>query len=87
MIKRKNPRMHGKLSLSRYFQEFDNGDRVSIVRELSVQPRFPKQIQGRSGVVEGKRGSHYVIKINDLNKEKIYIIHPVHLKKLKIIKN
>ncbi len=87
MIKRKNHRMHGKLPLSRYFQEFDSGDRVSIVRELSVQPRFPKQIQGRSGVVEGKRGSHYVVKINDLNKEKIYIIHPVHLKKLKIIKN
>lgn len=83
MLKRKSFKDKGKLKLSLYFQKFSEGDRVAVKRELSVQPKFPKQIQGRSGVVEGTRGSAYLVKINDMNKEKTYIIHPVHLKKLK----
>ena len=83
MIKRKSVRTKGKVKLSEYFQEFDKGDRVAVKRELAVQPKFPKQLQGRSGVVESNRGSSCVVKINDLNKQKTYIIHPVHLKKLK----
>ncbi|HJO14706.1 MAG TPA: 50S ribosomal protein L21e [Candidatus Pacearchaeota archaeon] len=83
MLKRKSVREKGKVNLSRYFQEFSKGDRVAVIRELAVQPKFPKQLQGRSGVVESNRGSSYIVKINDMNKEKTYIIHPVHLKKLK----
>ena len=65
-----------------YFQEFKTGDRVTVIRELALEPKFPSQIQGRSGVIESKRGDSYLVKIKDLNKEKTYIIHPVHLKKL-----
>lgn len=83
MIKRKNQREKGKIKLSMWFQEFERGQRVAVVRELAVQPKFPKQLQGRSGVVEGKRGNSYIVKIKDLNKEKTYIIHPVHLRRLK----
>jgi len=83
MIQRKRLRTHGKIKFSNYFQEFKEGDRVAVVRELAVQPKFPKQIQGRSGVVQSKRGNSYIVNIKDLNKEKTYIIHPVHLKKLK----
>jgi len=83
MMKRKRQREHGKIKLSKYFQDFVAGDKVAVVRELAVQPKFPKQLQGRSGVVEGKRGRSYIVKIKDLNKEKTYIIHPVHLRKLK----
>ncbi len=83
MIKRKRQREHGKIKLSRWFQDFKKGDKVAVVRELSAQPKFPKQLQGRSGVIECKRGDSYLVKIKDLNKEKTYIIHPVHLKKLK----
>ena len=83
MLKRKSVREKGKVNLSRYFQEFSKGDRVAVIIELAVQPKFPKQLQGRSGVVESNRGSSYIVKINDMNKEKTYIIHPVHLKKLK----
>jgi len=83
MIKRKKVREKGKIKLSRYFQEFKEGDRVAIIRELAVQPKFPKKLQGRSGVIKGKRGNSYIVKIKDLNKEKVYIIHPVHLKRLK----
>ena len=83
MIKRKNQREHGKIQLSRYFQDFKQGERVAVVRELAKTPKFPKQLQGRSGVIESKRGNSYIVRIKDLNKEKSYIIHPVHLKKLK----
>jgi ribosomal protein L21E len=54
-----------------------------VVRELSQTPKFPKTLQGRTGVVDSKKGRSYVVKIKDLNKEKEYIIHPVHLKKVK----
>ena len=82
MIKRKQMRTKGKIKFSRYFQEFKEGDKVTVIRELNLNPKFPKQIQGRSGTVESKRGNSYLVKIKDLNKEKNYIIHPVHLKKL-----
>ena len=83
MLKRKSIRDKGKLKLSNYFKNFEKGDRVAVKRELSLQPKFPKKLQGRSGIVDEKKGSSYIVKINDLNKEKKYIIHPVHLKKLK----
>ncbi len=83
MIKKKNIKTKGKLSLSKYFQEFKEGDRVAIVREHSQNPKFPKRIQGITGVVEGKRGSAYIIKIKEGNKEKTHIIKPVHLKEIK----
>ena len=72
-----------RLNLASIFKIFDKGDRITVIRELTCEPKFPKQIQGRSGVIESKRGSSYLVKIKDLNKEKTYIIHPVHLKKLK----
>ena len=86
MIKRKPIRESGKVRLSNYFQKFANGDRVAVKKELGLISSFPKRLQGRSGFIENKRGSHYIVKIKDLNKEKIYIIHPIHLKKLKHLK-
>ena len=82
MIKRKQMKTKGKIKLSQYFQAFKTGDRVTVIRELALRPKFPKQLQGRSGVIDSKRGDSYLVKIKDLNKEKTYIIHPVHLKKL-----
>ena len=72
----------GKIKFSRYFQEFKKNDIVAVDKELAVQPKFPKKLQGRCGVVIGKRGDSYIVKMNDLNKEKTYIIHPLHLKKM-----
>jgi large subunit ribosomal protein L21e len=86
MNKRKKVRTKGKIRFSEYFQEFQKGDRVAVVKELNQTPKFPKTLQGRSGVVDDKRGRSYIVKINDLNKEKSYIIHPIHLKKLGVKK-
>ncbi len=86
MSKKKPVRTKGKLPLSKYFQELKEGDTVAVVREASVGANFHKRMQGRTGKVEGKRGSAYIVNINDQNKEKKYLIAPIHLKKIKQIK-
>ena len=83
MIKTKSKRTKGKLSLTKYFQKFNEGDRVSIVRELSENPKFPARIQGLTGVVKGMRGKAYLLEVNEGKSKKTHIIKPVHLKKLK----
>lgn len=86
MARRKKVRTRGKLQLSKYFQELEKGDSVAIVREPSIKLGFPKRFQGRTGVVEDKRGKAYIVRVNDQNKEKRFIIKPIHLKKIKHIK-
>ncbi len=83
MIKRKQIRQRGKIRLSEYFKDLKTGERVAIVRELSEEPKFPHQLQGRSGVVTGKRGRAFIIKMMDFDQEKTHIIPAVHLKRLK----
>ena len=83
MKRTKRVRQRGKIKLSEYFKELKDGDRVTVISELSVMPKFPKTLQGRSGKIAGKRGASYIVKLNDMNREKTYIIHPVHLRKLK----
>ena len=85
MVNRKNVRERGKLKLSRYFQNLKKGDFVSVLRERALVSGFPKRLQGRTGVVEEKRGKAYIIKIKDQNKEKKFLIKPIHLKKIKAI--
>ena len=82
MLKKKLIRERGKVRLSTYFQELKEGDRVAIVRELSIKTGVPKTMQGRTGVVTGKRGRAYIVNIN-MGKEKEFLVHPVHLKKLR----
>jgi len=82
MVKGKRIKQKGKIKLSEYFKELNNDDRVAVVIEKSVQTAFPKRLQGRSGQIIGERGSYKSVKINDKNKVKTYIIHPVHLKKI-----
>jgi len=78
----KKVRQKGKFSLRRFFQRLSEGDRVYLVAEPSVQkgmyfPRF----HGKSGIIDGKQGSNYFVKIKDGSKEKRVLVHPVHLKK------
>jgi len=81
--KHKGVREKGKIKLSRMFQKLEPGDKVSVFRELSQKAGFPARIQGNTGIVEKKLGSAYMIKIKDFDKEKRYIIKPIHLVKVK----
>ena len=83
MTNRKNSRDKGKIQLSRMFQELKVGDTVTVIRELAETAGFPAKLQGRTGVVTGKRGRCYIVSINDQSRPKTHIIKPIHLKKLK----
>lgn len=82
MVKAKKIRTKGKISFSEYFKTLNQGDRVCIVEEKAIASSFPKRLQGRSAIVSGSKGKFKLIKLNDGKKQKIYAIHPVHLKKL-----
>lgn len=86
MANKKPVRTRGKISFSRYFQKFKEGDFVAISREPAVTCNFKKRIQGITGVVEGKRGRAYIVKFKDHNEEKRLLVEPIHLKKIKQIK-
>lgn len=77
-----NLRERGKLSLSRYFQEFKDGDKVGLKVFSGVQKgRFFPRFHGHTGTIVGKRGFCYAVKIKDGGKEKTLYVHPIHLKK------
>jgi len=83
MSRKKSIRTRGKFSLSRLFQKFQNGDKVVVIIEKSKNFGLPERLQGMTGIVEGKRGRSYLVRIKMMRKEKQFIIAPIHLKKMK----
>jgi large subunit ribosomal protein L21e len=79
----KKVRTKGKLQLSRYFQKLEKGDYVAVIKEPLVKSSFPLTLQGRTGIVEDRKGKAYIVKIRTGNKEKKFLIEPIHLKKIK----
>lgn len=79
---RKEKRNKGKISITRYFQSFSIGDRVHLIVEPAIQKgMYSPNFIGKSGIIKGKRGRCYEVAINDFDKEKKLIIHPIHLRK------
>ncbi|MBL7170210.1 MAG: 50S ribosomal protein L21e [Candidatus Aenigmarchaeota archaeon] len=70
-----------KTSVNKRLQQFNIGSRVVIKPDSSENKGRPfKRFYGKSGIVAGKRGRSYIIKVKDKNKEKEIIASPVHLK-------
>jgi len=86
MVQKKLVRARGKLQLSRFFQKLEKGDLVSIAKDCAVPSSFPIRLQGRTGLIEGVRGKTYIVKITEGAKEKRFLIEPIHLKKIKELK-
>ena len=81
---RKSASEKGIISIRRYFQEFKEGEKVILKAEPAVQGgMYFRRFHGKVGQVVGKRGECYKVQINDANKKKEVIVHPVHLKKVK----
>ena len=77
---RKNKDEKGKISIRRYLQQFQSGDRVVLKLEPSVhRGMYFRRFHGKSGTVMSKRGSCYEISIKDGYKQKTVVVHPVHL--------
>ncbi len=73
-------RERGKIPLSRYFQEFKDGDKVNLKLHPNVQfGRFYPRFHGLTGTISGKKGSCYQVTISDKGKEKFLYVHPIHL--------
>ena len=73
-------RQKGKISFSKYFQEFKQGAKVKLKADPTVHkgmyfPRF----HGKTGEIVGQNGDCYKVKIMDGRKQKELIVHPVHL--------
>jgi len=80
---KKNVRMKGKISIRNYLQNFKANDKVALVMEPSIHSGiFHPRFQGDVGVVVGKQGTCYKIKIIDGKMQKYFIVHPVHLKRM-----
>lgn len=73
----------GKIPLSKYFQEFKEGDKVVLRANLAIcKGMYFPTFHGRVGEVKGKRGFCYQVMIKDGQKEKTFNVHPVHLTRL-----
>lgn len=78
----KSVRTKGKVSLTKFFQEFKTGDRIQIIVEPSYHGGLPyRRFLGKSGIIAGKRGECYEVTIIDGKKEKMQVLHPIHLKR------
>ena|SRR3989344_7016448 len=80
---RKHYKTRGKVSIRSFLQQFKPGDKVVLKAEPAYQlgmyyPRF----HGKQGIVAGKSGKCYEVMIYDGNKEKMVVVHPVHLKRI-----
>lgn len=80
---RKNAKEHGKISLTHYFQQLPEGQRVLLKVEPAIQTgMYHARFHGYPGVIKGKQGRCYVVQISDQGKAKNLIVHPVHLKRM-----
>lgn len=78
----KNVKAKGKISLKNYLRQFSEGDKVNISIEPSILGgQVHTRFVGKAGIVVGKQGNCYLVKIKDMNKEKEVIVHPVHMRR------
>ncbi|OGM02868.1 50S ribosomal protein L21e [Candidatus Woesearchaeota archaeon RBG_13_36_6] len=79
----KHKREKGKISISRYFQKFKDGEKVVIKIDPSVQKGvFHPRFHGKAGVVKGKKGACYEVLVKDFKKQKTILVHPIHIRKV-----
>lgn len=83
MVKGRRTRAKGKISLSKWFRKFKDGERVAIIRNLGVRAGFPKRIGGKTGKIAGSKGRFKLVKLQEGNKIKTFIIHSIHLRALR----
>lgn len=82
-LMRKNVRDKGKLSLTKYFQQFNAGDKVKLLADPTYQKgTFCLRYHGKNAIVQRNRGTCYEVTIRDGGKIKTLISHPVHLRRL-----
>lgn len=79
---RKSVRERGAIPpLSSLMHEYKVGEYVTIKINPSIHKGMPhRRYHGRVGIIVGKRGRAYEVKVTLGNKEKLIIVRPEHLK-------
>ena len=79
----KGIRTKGKVIISSYFTQFNQGDKALLKAEPGVHNgTYFRRFHGKIGEIVKKAGSCYELKILDKGKEKTLNVHPVHLRKV-----
>ena len=75
------PRDRGTSPPQRAIQEFEEGQRVHLKIDPSVQGgRYHPRFDGRTGKVVGEQGKAYKVRVRDGGTEKTLIVTAAHLK-------
>ena len=83
-IMTKSPRERGMPPLGRILTQYEEGDKVDVIIEPSIQKGAPhRRFHGKTAVVTGKRGNAYLLSVSDGNKTKTVITRPEHMRKHK----
>jgi large subunit ribosomal protein L21e len=73
-------REKGKMSVSKFFQDFADGDKVVLKVNPAYQAgRYFRRFHGKVGTVAGKQGRCYLVSVSDHAMPKTVIVHPIHL--------
>lgn len=79
----KNIWTKSKISQRAFLQSFNPGERVVLKAEPAYQKgMYHLRFHGKVAEVLKKRGDCYEVKLSDRTKEKTFVVHPVHLKKV-----
>jgi len=69
--------------MTSFFQTLNVGDKVVFMADSSHHGSlYHAPFHGRAGAVDGMQGQCYKVKFKDGNKEKMLLVHPVHLRKM-----
>jgi large subunit ribosomal protein L21e len=75
-------REKGKLSIRRFLQSLEIGERVTLKAQPTYQNGlYFRRYHGKNGIVIGKQGDCYKVEIKDFNATKTVIVHPAHIKR------
>jgi large subunit ribosomal protein L21e len=79
---RRSPRQRGLSPITRSFQSFEIGERVTIVIDSSVQKGWPHhRFHGMTGTVVGRRGGSFLVDVRFGGRIKQAVVRPEHLRR------
>jgi len=80
----KNPREKGRQALGALLHEYEPEEKVVIRINSSVHKGMPhRRYHGKIGLIKGKRGRSYIVKVTEGSKERTLILRPEHVKPYK----
>ncbi len=82
-ILRKEPSERGLMPINQALKEFEEGEKVKINIEPSVQKAQPhRRFHGKIGEIDGKQGNAFVVKVKSGGKTKKVITRSEHLEEV-----